>query len=330
MMVDVPAVLDVLGVVYTEHNNEANSLCPVHERMVGKADNSPSWWINLDTGAHLCFSCGYKGNILHLICDLQEFYEDTPSGIKYDFTAARGWLSTITDVPIETIIERLKSLKQYVTAPPQMIPMNEARLAVFVDPPKKALEARGLDGPDAQFYGVKWQEDTQRWILPLREPHTDVLMGWQEKGSTDRYFRNRPLGLHKSKTLFGVSEQVEELVIVVESPLDVLRIAAAYKRIAVAICGAAPSEDQIKLLQYSKRIIVALDNDQAGKKGCDTFLKAARKYGLNLAFFNYGSSSAKDPGDMNDEQILWGIENAISSIYGEHAYVSRDSKTLSS
>jgi hypothetical protein len=329
MIVDVPAVLDLLGVEYTEHNLEATALCPVHERMVGKPDNSPSWWINLESGAHLCFSCGYKGNILHLICDLQEFYEKTPTEIKYDFTAARGWLSNAVDVPIETILERLKSLKQYVTAPPQLIPMNEARLAVFVDPPIPALTERGLDGPDAQFYGVKWEESTSRWILPLREFRTGKLMGWQEKGSVDRYFRNRPLGLEKSKTLFGINEIGLELVVVVESPLDCLRIAAAYKRVAVAICGASPSEDQIKLLQTSSRIIVALDNDQAGKKGCGMFLNAARKYGLNLSFFNYGSSSAKDPGDMNDEQIIWGIENAISSIYGEHAYVSRDPKAIS-
>jgi hypothetical protein len=47
----------------------------------------------------------------------------------------------------------------------------------------------------------------------------------------------------------------------------------------------------------------------------------ARKYGLNVAFFNYGDSGKKDPGDLTDEEIAWGIANAKSSILGEKAYV---------
>jgi DNA primase len=92
----------------------------------------------------------------------------------------------------------------------------------------------------------------------------------------------------------------------------------------VATCGTTLSEDQIKLLRYSDKIVCAFDNpnvDKAGRKASDEMRKFARKYGLNLFFFNYGDTGAKDPGDLTDEQIAWGITNAKSSVLGELAYV---------
>jgi DNA primase len=92
----------------------------------------------------------------------------------------------------------------------------------------------------------------------------------------------------------------------------------------VAAFGAQVSESQLKLLRYSDVVIVALDNpkvDPAGKKGCEAFLQGAKKLGITAKFFNYASTGLKDVGDMANEQILWGIENAIDMIYGEKAYL---------
>jgi DNA primase len=157
-------------------------------------------------------------------------------------------------------------------------------------------------------------------------------MGWQEKGTVDRTFRNRPAGLQRAKTLFGVDVQDDNLVIIVESPLDCLRIHSAGQVGALATCGTTLSEEQIKLIRRSDKVICAFDNpevDKAGKKASDEMRKFARKYGINLFFFNYGGSNKKDPGEMTDEEILWGIANAKSSILGELAYVSGDIKALS-
>ena len=113
-------------------------------------------------------------------------------------------------------------------------------------------------------------------------------------------------------------------MVVVESPLDCLRLYSAGVASAVAICGSSPSEEQVKLLRASDRIICAFDNpklDAAGKKASEEIREFARKYGLNLSFFNYGDSGKKDPGDMTDEEIQWGIANSKSAILGEKAYV---------
>jgi hypothetical protein len=331
-MFDVLTVLEALGIEYEEKANDALALCPMHERITGKADNNPSWWINTEAGQHICFSCGYKGSLVQLVCDVKEFYLDTWGHLEYDYATARAWLSTVAEISMDRLAEILSGLPQYIKSPPAPLTMSEARLAVFVQAPADALEGRLVSAEAAETYGVLWNAQSRTWILPLREPHTGTLLGWQEKGTVDRTFKNRPTGLTKSKTLFGVDQQTEDLVVVVESPLDCLRLATAGVEGAVAICGSSISEDQVKLLRYSGKIVCAFDNpniDTAGKKASAEMLKWGRKYGLNLFYFNYGDLDKKDPGDMTDEEIAWGIANAKSAILGESAYVQRNAQTVS-
>jgi DNA primase len=144
---------------------------------------------------------------------------------------------------------------------------------------------------------------------------------------------NRPAGIAKSTTLFGVQTlQDNEPVVIVESPLDVAHIrSTGWTTPVVAVCGSSISDDQVKLLRSSSTIIAAFDNpniDKAGKKACDDLQVLARKYGLMVYYFNYGDSTAKDPGDLNAQEISWGIEHAKSGIYGESAYVYRDTETI--
>jgi hypothetical protein len=330
MLVDILLVLDALGIEHDERGIESHALCPMHHIRTGRADNSPSWWINTETGMHICFSCGYKGNLLQLVCDINEFYTDVwGKGYAYDYVQAKIWLSQVSEIPIEKLLEMVQSLPNRLEALPKPLEMSEARLAIFVSPPEAELAKRNISVEAAEKYGLLWDKNKATWILPLREPENNKLMGWQEKGTVHRTFFNRPGGLQKSKTLFGIENQNEDVVIVVESPLDCARLASAGVNGAVAICGSSISEEQVKLLRSSDKIIAAFDRDTAGYKASEELRKFARKYGLNLFFFSYPYSGAKDPGDLTDEEIIWGIAAAKSSILGESAYVQRDTETIS-
>ena len=324
-MIDIVPVLIALGIDPEEKGTEAVALCPMHKVRTGKEDNSPSWWINLESGQHICFSCHYKGNLLQLICDVNEFYSlEWGTRYIYDYGTAKVWLGQVSEIPIEKLLDILKNLPNRIEAAPKPLEMSEARLSVFIEPPSSELDNRRVTEESAAEYGVLWDKNKKAWVLPLREPHFNKLIGWQEKGTVQRTFFNRPSGLPKSKTLFGIEKQNADVVVVVESPLDCLRLHTAGVTGAVAICGSSPSEEQVKLLRFSDRIICAFDNpkvDKAGKKASDEMREFARKYGLNLAFFNYGDSGKKDPGDLTDEEIAWGIAHAKSSILGEKAYV---------
>jgi len=325
MMLDVPLALEALGMEYDERGHEANALCPAHLARTGKNDNSPSWWINLETGQHICFSCGYKGNLAQLVCDVNEFYLKTwDNKYAYDYDTARTWLAEVSAIPVERLLEMMKALPNRIEPIPKPLEMSEARLAVFESPPAEALASRNITSEAADKYGVLWDTKKATWILPLREPHFNRLIGWQEKGTLNRTFFNRPVGLQRAKTLFGADVQNGDIAVLVESPLDCLRVYSAGQVGAMASCGTTISEDQVRLLRRSDRIVCAFDNpklDSAGKKASAEMVRLGRKYGLNLFFFNYGDTGKKDPGDLTNEEIVWGIQHAQSAVLGEMAYV---------
>ena len=329
-MYDIETVLENLDIDYEVQGDNARALCPMHERLTGKADSHPSWFIHLETGQHHCFSCGYKGGVTGLVCDIKDFYEELWGHREPDMRAAREWLqATEKLIPLEKLRDKLNPSK--IVKP--SFDIEESHLAIYVSPPQWALSHRNLSSEAANQYGVLWESKHDNWILPLRDAQHGKLLGWQVKGQRSRFFRNYPAGLKKSSTLFGFHQMQEDVAIVVESPLDCLRIYDAGFKGAVSTCGALVSEEQVKLLRASDKIIVAFDNpavDAAGRKASEEMMAWSIKYNLNLFYFNYGDSKKKDPGDMTDGEIAWGIENAKSVILGKAAYVYGDVKALSS
>ena len=292
-----------------QRGNEVNGLCPMHKARTGNDDHSPSWWVNLETGVHLCFSCGYKGNMYTLVRDLKGM----------DHFDIQDFLKEKTELPLDVLMKRLKDLPQYIT-PDEPIGMSEARLAVFTDVPDKELKKRFLTREATDAHGVVWDTKNSAWILPIREPNDFSLWGWQEKGSTGRFFKNYPAGVKKSKTVFGVHILDESKPLwVVESPLDAVRLTGLGYN-AIATYGAIISEDQGKLMRRATQLISAFDNDQAGKKASKQMLGFSRKYGFDLRYFNYSGIDVKDVGDMTEKEIARGLEAAKHMIYGKEAY----------
>ena len=323
--VDIEAVLYALELDVEEKGHEAVGLCPMHKARTGREDSSPSWWINLETGQHICFSCHYKGSVLQLICDVKDFYIKSWGDLSEpDFAAAKAWLAGVSEVDPDRLADALRNLPQRIGSLPKPVEMSEARLAIFVEPPQSQCEVRNVTPEALAAYQILWDDKKEAWVLPLREPETMALMGYQEKGTLNRTFMNRPPGMPRSKTLFGLNQLREDVVYLVESPLDCARMYSAGFPGALAICGSTLNEDHIKLIRGTEKVIVAFDNpkvDEAGKKASAEALKLGRKYGLNMMFFDYGDTGKKDPGDLTDEEIALGIENAKSALYGERAYV---------
>ena len=325
-MSDIRKAIHALGIDFNEDGDELQALCPMHFKRTGKADGNPSWSINENSGLHLCFSCGYKGNLLSLICDIKGFTSTWGAATTPDFEAAKYWLLTSAALEPEDLLKALeKSRNRAKYEPP--VPMSEARLAVFSSPPDEPLLRRRL-APDAcDLYEVLWDWRKQNWITPLRDAHTDELLGWQEKGEYERYFKNRPRQMKKSLTLFGkqmIGWNDTKIVVVVESPLDAVRVFGATDIPAVATCGSFVSDEQIQLLSNAHTVIWALDNpyvDKAGRAACASLLKQSARYGVNAKFFNYDGLTVKDPGEMSNHEIRDSIEAAVDAMYGPQAYM---------
>lgn len=302
-MIDVRATLDRLGIEGRESGDELIAACPQHLTRTGSVDAHPSWSINLQTGLFLCFSCGYRGSLYTLVMDIEGVADiDTAR----DFIVKGNLKNAIARIPGAYTPARSR----------QGIP--ETQLSGYTTPPAWACRARDLSAESCAHYGVLWDIYEESWILPIRD-HDGFLLGWQEKSQVGRMFKNFPPGVKKSSTLFGYHVFPGGRMIVVESPLDAVRLHSVGLSGAVATYGAIVSRQQVQLMTAADEIVMALDADAAGRKASRELLSQTRGVLKSVRFFTYKDDECKDPGDMSPEQILTGIAEAKSRVLGERA-----------
>lgn len=305
-MIDVLSTVETLGIDGLVRGSEFVGHCPMHEKRTGRMDAHPSWSINTDTGLFICFSCGYRGSILTLIADLK--------GVGFDKAKS---LTVRPD--LATSVAKIPGA---YTKPTRVEPISEARLSRFSAPPRWARLKRRLTKEAVEVYGIRWNYVSDSWIIPIRDAATADLIGWQEKSETERIFRNFPVGVKKSKTLFGYDVFTGGRMLVVESPLDAVRLYSDGMTGAVATFGAVVSKQQVLLMGAADEVVFALDNpftDNAGRKSSIQLLDETKGVLKSVRFFDYSGINAKDPGDMTSQQIEQGIERAKSRAFGRSA-----------
>lgn len=291
-------------------NSEILALCPGHKGITGKEDRSPSWWINAETGAHICFSCGFKGSLFSLIATVQNLKD--ANGLL-DYADAKDWLYLSFDnlsIGNDEDDQESESVFKEVTE------IGESRLALFTLPPANALKARGLTLEAAEKYELLWDPKFSNWITVIRDPYTNKLLGWQEKGFNRRYFKNYPQGVQKSTTLFGLNKYRSGRMIIVESPLDVVRLESVGVHGAVSTYGSMISNTQLNIIREADEILFALDNDESGMTASKNMLEKSFHLGFEAWFFNYSATDMKDVGGMSRSEILNGISTAKHSVNG--------------
>lgn len=301
---DILGSLAELGVeIHRVIGEEATGRCAKHFERTGKYDRNPSWSCNTETGVFNCFSCGYRGPFVLLVVDVL--------GISWDdaveWVRQRGGIERVN---------RILGRGQYVdelAAQRQVHEYTEADLALFTLPPQEERRKRGLSKASCEKYGVLWDPSRDMWITPIRDEH-GTLLGWQEKNQ--RYFKNRPFTVEKSKTLFGFHLLKQGgTAIVVESPLDCARIDSVGVEGAVSNYGADISDWQMQLLfERVQLVIIARDNDKAGWNASKDIKQRYRGMGRRLGFWNYSGSDAKDPGDQSGDEIRFGAESYLSPL----------------
>lgn len=303
---DVVAALDELGIrVLRVDQEEAQGHCAMHAERTGKSDTHPSWSCNIETGVYNCFSCGWKGVFTQLVTDVL--------GVPWDDAAEwvrkRGGIARVNK-----ILGRGEYIEDLV--PEREVPTyTEADMALFTLPPREHLRNRGLLASSCEKYGVLWDPSRRMWITPIRDP-AGKLLGWQEKN--ERYFRNKPFTVEKSKTLFGLHIFQGGTAILLESPLDCLRLHSVGITGAVSSYGAGVSDAQMQLLfERAELIIIAMDNDVDGEKSAKNIKERYRGMGRRFLFYNYGgvpTEVVKDPGEQSGDEIRFGVEHALSPL----------------
>lgn len=304
---DVLASLEELGInVARIIHEEAWALCPGHFDRVGKHNNRPNKWsVNIETGRHSCFSCGFSGSFVYLVQEVK----------GYDRSDAEQWVRNRGGVArLRRILGNSEGRSAGLQGDAGIQPWNEARLALFNAPPHAALDERRISQGAVTHYGVLWDSNKENWILPIRDPNTGELWGFQEKGKG--WFCNKPAKVTKADTLFGIETLTGRTAIVLESPLDCLRLYTAGISGGVSSYGVQISDRQLDLLFDKAEIVIfALDNDEVGLKKMWELRQRYLKSGKRIKFADYTHIPwAKDLGTegVTDQDIQKAILNAKS------------------
>lgn len=294
-MPDIEDAVRQLGLVIAKTTErELVCACPAHEERTGHRDTNPSLWVNREHGQFICRSCQFKGPFEALVRYMGGTSED-----------AERFLGATS------ALQRLLNPQTTPAKPPEPAPVvyPETLLDRFTEPPPDALDDRLLTAQAAADYGILWHAGRRMWILPIRNADGELL-GFQAKGVSS-YFMF-PKGLKKGDALFGW-HTVTDTVIVVESPLDAARIAAAGIPGAVATYGTSVTREQLAHIFSGRyRVILALDNDTSGRLVTRQILKNFGGRGETVLLYDYGTSHAKDPGEQSDAEVRYGYRNAAS------------------
>lgn len=284
------SLLTELGVdIRRVGEREISGCCPVHLRTTGKVDNSPSWSMNAETGAWICYSCGARGSLYGLLSELS------------------GDLSSIWDIKlklVETGLSQLTTEREVKEDKVDWLSYNR-----FAEVPEHLLSSRNLDSTTARKFGIKWNTEKKAWVIPIVSPEGD-LKGWQEKKKD--WVRNYPIGVKKSESLFGIERFSGGTAVLLESPLDVVRLATVTTAVqGLATFGAHVSKAQLTVLSHvATGLIVAMDNDSAGNDSSKRIWESSMRFRDGVLWLDYSHTDAKDIGDMTNDEITQAINNA--------------------
>lgn len=296
---DVVDVCEQIGVEITKvTDSRVHGLCPMHYERTGKADSHPSWSIDRERGLMNCFSCGYGGTLLRLVIDMQR---STPIAAR-KFLRDNGWehLNVTTVVTGEAPVAPVEGVLDV------SLDRDWER---FTRPPDKAVAARTLTREAVSHFDVRWCTERRAWALPIRT-WGGQLLGYQLKRRS--MVLNIPDAVDKSSTLFGIDVfPTGEGAVIVESPLDAVRL-FGLGYFGLALFGSNLSVAQLRLLsQFTDRVVLALDNDRAGRIETARLATLLRRRVRHISFFDYRvDRDAKDIGDMEDDDIREAMNRA--------------------
>jgi len=276
----------------SKHGMELRLHCPFHE------DSTPSLSINAETGKFHCFGCHAKGGD---IFDFVVSKEDISAG---DRTKSRrqaalliqdwyGVEPNATPAPGKSAAAETSAPVKDVTPPEKPEgPINPPLTFTFkhLDTRHPYLTTdRGLKEPTIDFFGLGHHAGKGimqgRVVIPIHNEQGELVAyagrwpadtGWPD--GSQKYAL--PPGFKKSKVLFNLHrarEHAAEGLIVVEGYFTVFEFFERGRRNVVALMGSTMSAEQERLIVETVgpkgRVLIALDNDDAGRRGSEDAVK---------------------------------------------------------
>lgn len=245
--------------LYHQHGNELKSQCPFPEMHLAGQDSTPSFTVNLGSGAYLCNACGSKGNI-------HTFYMVTKGLTKQDAWYELGDALNIerpTDIDSRPAIDPGLPIKYHKAL------MESTGVVRDI-----LRDKRGITDATLARFLIGWDGD--RVTIPIYDEHSELgnirRYKWNSfENSTKMINYEDVLGnSYGEDRIYGIENLFNETlteIVWCEGEWD--RLVA--EQLGIPTCTATAGADNFrtewfKLIKKKKRIYICYDNDEAGRQ----------------------------------------------------------------
>lgn len=255
--------------IYHRHGVELKSQCPFPEMHLSGQDSTPSFTVNLGSGAYLCNACGSKGNI-------HTFYMLTHKLSKQD-----AWyeLGDALEIERPTDIDSRPAIDPGLPAK-----YNKALVEATGVIRDIIRERRGITNATLSRFLIGW--DNERITIPIYDEYNELVnirrYKWNsfEDATKMINYEDSVGNTYGEDRIFGVENLTNEAITEIlwcEGEWD--RLVA--EQLGIPACTATAGADNFKtewfrLIKKKKRIYVCYDNDEAGKRATEYMIDNLR------------------------------------------------------
>jgi hypothetical protein len=265
--VDVLRLLVRFGIeVLDTHGGEAWARCPAH------ADTKPSWSINVTTGQHHCFSCGWGGGpaalVLHAL-GAEPLWWTTRDA--WEWIDAHGFTEDAApDLAVEMYLVGGRMREPFVL--PRGVRL-EVPPREWPTPARRYMASRSITGWQVRRWRLGYAADGRlagRIVIPVRDG-SGATWGYQARTFVNdrvRYLTPHDDENADTRVMFGEEHWPagREQVFVTEGAFDALAVERAMHAPIAGLSGAVRALDPLVVgkLATFERVVVVTDADAAG------------------------------------------------------------------
>lgn len=248
-------------------------LCPLHK------ETTPSFHIRVNDGTFKCFGCGKGGDVIDL--EMAATNETNPRMAAENILAEYGIGTGGATLSVPVKVQPLR-----ITAPPIVSPK-------LSDAAVEWLSGRGI----SPVVSYRNQVTGEKNAITFTYVNDGEVVNRQTRTLSAKGFR---FETGKPVIPFGLDDcDGQPEVVIVEGVMDKLSVEEATGRTAVlAMPSATPSPECYELacaaVKSARRVIVAVDQDEAGEKLRDALVRRIGTYACAVVTWPDGIKDAND------------------------------------
>ena len=320
-------IVDVIG-SYINLNDKNKALCPFHDA------HSPSFSVHPDKQIYKCFSCGESGNVITFVekflgITFQEAIKMLAdrAGIKIDINVPKKTNKfdkyyEITDTVNKYYKNNLfsnngqKALKYLSDRLVDKQIINEFNIGLSTNNKLHEILAKKYNLDDLLKIDIAREVDNKiydtfqnRIIFPIIDEDNNVigfsgrkyLEGDLENKGLSKYVNSRETEIFiKSKIFYNINNALPNIkkskeIIITEGFMDTIRMVSIGYNNTVALMGTAFTKEHLeKIIKYKCKVVLNLDQDNAGILGTISIGDILLKNNIDVSVIVYDDYKDSD------------------------------------